>query len=142
MSLTRKDPVASSRLTRTPADTGDALSAQFTTLDGVAYITVIPTVAGGALAPGTDSDQAEAIFDNLERKLAAAGASLADIAQFTVYLCDIADTLAPFNAVYARRMPRGLAPMRCAVGVAALARPAMRVEVSVVAAVPRAAAAE
>ncbi|GAA1618406.1 Rid family hydrolase [Leucobacter chromiireducens] len=124
-----------SRIQRFPADTGTALSAEFTVLDGVAYLTVIPTASGG-LVDGGITAQSEAVFDQLERKLARVGANLANVAQMTIYLVDIETTRVPFNEVYARRMPSGRAPIRCALGVAGLARPDMRVELSVVAEVP------
>ncbi|SJN11595.1 Putative translation initiation inhibitor [Leucobacter sp. 7(1)] len=128
--------MTASRIHRYPVDTGAALSAEFTVLDGTAYFTVIPSAPGGGLSDGGILAQSEAVFDNLERKLAKIGAELASIAQMTIYLVDIGETRAAFNEVYARRMPQGRMPIRCAVGVAALARPDMLVEVSAVAEVP------
>lgn len=128
--------MSTSRIQRFPEDTGTALSAEFTVLDGTAYLTVIPTEPGGGLVEGGIASQAEAVFDQLERKLAKIDATLANIAQLTIYLVDIAETRVAFNEVYARRMPQGRAPIRCALGVAALARPDMLVELSAVAEVP------
>lgn len=57
--------------------------------------------ATGAIPDGVGA-QTEAVIDNLERALAAAGASLADVTKTTVHLQDLAD-FAEFNAAYGRR---------------------------------------
>lgn len=120
-------------LTRIPADTGSALSADVTVLHGVAYVTVIPVDATGDVVAGGIAAQSEQIFVELERELARVGSGLDRIAHLTVYLRDIEGTRLPFNEVYARRMPLGSVPVRCAVGIAALARPEMLVEVTALA---------
>ena len=121
-----------SRLLRHPENTGSALSAAFTRLDGSAYITVIPVDSGG-LVSGDIAHQAELAFDNLERKLHAADSAMDRIAHLTIYICNLAENLAAFNEVYRRRMPEGSMPIRCAVGVASLARPEMLVELTAIA---------
>ena len=47
--------------------------------------------------------QTEVVFDNLERVLAAGGATLADVVKITAHLQDLAGDFAAYNEVYARR---------------------------------------
>lgn len=47
--------------------------------------------------------QTELVFDNLERVLAAGGATLADVVKITAHLQDLAGDFAAYNEVYARR---------------------------------------
>lgn len=125
-------------LVRVPADTGDSLSAELTVLGGVAYVTVIPTDSSGAVVPGGITAQTDQAFRRLEQKLQSVGSSLSHLAHLTIYLRDLSQTRAPFNEVYSRWIPRGMAPIRCAVGVAELARPDMLVELTAIAEVPSA----
>lgn len=117
---------------RLPEDSGGALSSDVTVIGGTAYVTVIPVDADGVLAEGIEA-QSELVIDLLEEELARVGASLAGVAHLTIYLRDLAVNRGPFNAVYARRFGSEV-PVRCAVGVAELARPAMLVELTAIAA--------
>ena len=60
----------------------------------------------------------EACLDNVERVLAGAGATLADVVELQVFLVDM-DDFAAMNEVYARRFAGG-GPARTTVGVASL----------------------
>jgi len=76
--------------------------------------------------------QAELAFDNLERVLAAAGATLADIVQLTQYVVDIRANLAPIASVARSRWP--YPPVTTTVEVARVATdPRLVLEVSGVA---------
>lgn len=112
-----------------------ALSSDATVLNGTAYVTVIPLDDSGELAGDTIESQSEAAIRELQRVLRAVGSDLERVAHLTIYLTDIAADRAGFNAVYAAHFT-GAPPVRCAVGVAALARPGMLVELTAVAAVP------
>ena len=121
-------------LRRVPAESGGALSSSVTVVGGTAYTTVIPLDADGVLVEGIVA-QSEAVIDALEADLARVGAGLADVAHLTIYLRDLPENRGPFNEVYARRFGDAV-PVRCAVGVAELARPTMLVELTAIAAVP------
>ncbi|UOQ56693.1 RidA family protein [Leucobacter allii] len=125
---------ASRQVRRVPEPADGALSASVTVIDGTAYTTVIPVDGDGVLAEGIEA-QSELVIDELERDLAGVGATLADIAHLTIYLRDLSVNRGPFNEVYARRFG-GTVPVRCAVGVAELARPTMLVELTAIAAIP------
>lgn len=79
------------------------------------------------------TEQARVAFRNIEATLRLAGASLADIVSITSYHVDMAD-LEGFRAVK-DEMIRPPYPSWTVIGVTALADPAMRVEVCVVAVV-------
>ncbi|WP_425548719.1 RidA family protein [Amycolatopsis ultiminotia] len=96
------------------------------------YTTAVPSRADGSFELGDIRAQAELTLENLARDLRDADSSMADILHLTIYLADIADW-ASFNESYVRHVPKPY-PCRCAVGVAALAIPGMRVEVTALAA--------
>ncbi|MCW2288932.1 2-iminobutanoate/2-iminopropanoate deaminase [Leucobacter luti] len=126
-----------SAVLRVPEPTAGALSADVTVIGETAYVTVIPVDDSGVLAEGIEA-QSELVIDSLETELERVGAGLGDIAHLTIYLRDLSTTRAIFNEVYARRFGAAV-PVRCAVGVAELARPSMLVELTAIAAVPAAA---
>ncbi|MFD6053229.1 RidA family protein [Agromyces sp. NPDC060279] len=119
---------------RIPEPVAGALSAELTVLNGTAYVTVIPTDADGVLVDGIEA-QSERVIDALAETLATVGATLADVAHLTIYLRELSTNRPAFNAVYARKFGDTV-PVRCAVGVAELARPTMLVELTAIAAVP------
>ncbi|HET7094364.1 MAG TPA: RidA family protein, partial [Thermomicrobiales bacterium] len=80
--------------------------------------------------------QTRLTLDNLKASLALAGASFADVVKTTVFLTDIAD-FAEMNKAYRAYFPED-PPARTTIGVAALANPAMRVEIEMIAAAPKA----
>lgn len=78
-------------------------------------------VAGGIAA------QTRQTLENIQTSLKAAGASMADVAECTVFLVDMAD-YAAMNAVYIEYF-RVAPPARATLAVSALPRPAARVEI-------------
>ncbi|MCB9521853.1 MAG: reactive intermediate/imine deaminase [Myxococcales bacterium] len=80
----------------------------------------------GALVGETAAEQAVQVLDNLAAVLAAAGGSMADLVQCTIFLADMND-FAAVNAVYAERMPDP-PPARATVEVSRLPRD-VRVEI-------------
>lgn len=121
---------------RIPDTAAGALSADVSVIASTAYVTVIPTDSAGELVEGIEA-QSERVIDALAEQLARVGATLADVAHLTIYLRDLAENRSAFNEVYARKFVAGV-PVRCAVGVAELARPSMLVELTAIAAVPAA----
>lgn len=117
-----------------PGDDGTSLSSNTAVAAGIAMTTQLPTLAAGGYELGAFDDQVELTFANLESALADVGAGLADVMHLTVYLTDIDDRPA-FNRSYARWFVHPY-PVRCALQVAALATPGVRVEVTAVAAIP------
>lgn len=81
--------------------------------------------------------QAVRAVDNAERALAAVGASLADVVQWTVLFTDGADVRAAYGAIAPRLATGGAPPLVVAAGVAGLAVPGALIEVSAIAAVVR-----
>ena len=127
---------ATAPLIRIPEDTGAALSAQTTVVGDLAFTTAIPLDANGDVTGGIDA-QSQRVLDRLETKLAAVGSGLDRIAHITIHLCDLPTNREAFNTVYRKMMPEGARPVRCLVGVAALARPEMLVEVTAIAVAAR-----
>lgn len=94
-------------------------------------------------AVGTDAEgrvpedireQARNTLENLRAVLAAAGSNLAHVLKSTVYLTDM-NEFGAMNDVY-RSFFSGDPPARTTVGVVALARPEMRIEIEMIAHVP------
>ena len=89
-------------------------------------------------ATGTVPDgvraQTRQVLLNLRAVLAMAGADLSDVVKTTVFLTDMAD-FAEFNDAY-REFFETDPPSRSTVGVAALARPELIVEIEAIAVVP------
>lgn len=69
----------------------------------------------GALVPGDVRDQTRQVLDNVERCLASAGCTLADVVKVTVFLADL-DDFEAFNHVYADHLAPPY-PARSTVGV-------------------------
>ncbi|MBN3817540.1 RidA family protein [Paraburkholderia sp. Se-20369] len=93
-----------------------------------------PVDAAGAIAGDTTAEQARLTLSNLAKAVAAAGATLDDVAQVLVYLADAQD-IPEFDAEY-RRHFRAPYPNRTCVGVQGFAHPAMRVELVAYVAIP------
>jgi 2-iminobutanoate/2-iminopropanoate deaminase len=74
-----------------------------------------PFDANGDLIGDDVVAQTEAVFDNLERVLAAGGAKLSDVVKVTAHLQDLHGDFAAYNEVYARRFG-GHRPVRTTVG--------------------------
>lgn len=94
--------------------------------------THIPLRADGSLETGDITTQSIATLESLKASLEKAGSSLADVIHLAIYLTDMADRPA-FNVVYCDYFKKPY-PVRCAVGVSALADPGMKVEVTAIAA--------
>ena len=83
----------------------------------------------GSIVEGGIEEQTRQVLDNLERCLAAAGATLDDVVKVTAFLADLGD-FAAYNAVYAERFSAPY-PARSTVGVSL--PPGLLVEIEVVA---------
>jgi enamine deaminase RidA (YjgF/YER057c/UK114 family) len=93
--------------------------------------------ATGALVGGTDvRAQTEQVFANLERALAAAGATFADVVKMTSYMTNAAN-VAVLREVRLKYLRPDQLPASTFVAVAGLARPEWLVEVEVIAVVAR-----
>ena len=110
----------------------DEISSDTAGLGNLLVTTHIPLTADGALETGDIRTQSICTLESLKTSLEKAGSSLADVIHLTIYLTDMADRPA-FNEVYCRYFRKPY-PVRCAVGVSALADPGMRVEVTAMAA--------
>jgi 2-iminobutanoate/2-iminopropanoate deaminase len=122
---------------RTAIATGDAPKAIGPYSQGVRMGTLvfvsgqIPVdPATGAIVDGDIAAMTRRVLDNVGAVLAAAGASMAQVARTTVYLADMQD-FAAMNAVYAEYFTDP-APARSTVQVARLPRD-VRIEIDVIA---------
>jgi enamine deaminase RidA (YjgF/YER057c/UK114 family) len=100
----------------------------------VVYISgQVPVLPNGAVVPPEDvAGQVEAVFANLGRALATAGASWSQVVKLTYFVVDIAD-LATVRAVRDRHVNLAAPPASTLVQVSALVNPAFRVEIDAVA---------
>ena len=87
--------------------------------------------ADGSIETGDIRTQSTCTLESLKASLEKAGSSLADVIHLTIYLTDMAERPV-FNEVYCAYFKKPY-PVRCAVGVSALADPGMRVEVTAMA---------
>lgn len=87
-------------------------------------------IIGGGVGP-----QTRQTLENIRSSLVAAGATMADVGECTVYLTDMAD-YAVMNAIYIEFFPTD-PPSRATLAVTSLPRPAARVEIKCSARVPR-----
>ncbi|QRI61677.1 RidA family protein (plasmid) [Shinella sp. PSBB067] len=108
------------------------ISSDVAGLGNLLMTTHIPLRADGSLETGDIRTQSVATLESLKASLEKAGSSLADVIHLTIYLTDMADRPA-FNEVYCSFFRKPY-PVRCAVGVSALADPGMKVEVTAMAA--------
>lgn len=108
------------------------ISSDTTGLGSLLFTTHIPLRADGSIETGDIRTQSIATLESLKSSLEKAGSSLADVMHLTIYLTDINERPA-FNDVYCNYFKKPY-PVRCAVGVAALADPDMKVEVTAIAA--------
>ena len=91
-----------------------------------------PISPEGRVVQGGFEAQARQVFQNLRAVLEQAGGSLDDVVKLTVYLTDM-NRLREYSSIRAEYMP-GAPPASTAVGVTALARPEMMIEVEALAA--------
>jgi len=93
----------------------------------------VGTDPAGKVPPGV-REQTKNCLDNVQAVLEAAGSGMAHALKATVFLTDIQD-FAAMNEVY-RAAFSGDLPARSTVEVSALARPELKVEIEVIAAIP------
>lgn len=93
----------------------------------------IGTDAGGKVPAGI-REQTRNTFENLKSVLTAAGSDFGHVLKATVYLTDMSE-VAAMNEVY-RSFFSGDLPARTTIGVTALARPELRIEIEMIAYVP------
>ncbi len=91
--------------------------------------------ATGAIVADDAAGQAIRAVDNTEVALAAAGATLADVVQWTVLIAADADLRAAYAAIAPRLATGGAPPLVTAARVAGLGVPGALIEVSAIAAV-------
>jgi len=91
--------------------------------------------ATGAVVSDDVAEQSIRAVDNASIALEAAGASLADVIQWTVLIATDADLRAAYGAIAPRLATGGAPPLVTAAVVAGLAVPGALIEVSAVAAV-------
>ncbi|MFS0700256.1 RidA family protein [Cellulomonas sp. 179-A 4D5 NHS] len=93
--------------------------------------------ATGALVSGDVAEQSVRAMENARVALAAAGATLADVVQWTVLLVADADLNAAYGAIAPLLAGPGAPPLVIAARVAGLGVPGALIEVSAIAAVLR-----
>jgi enamine deaminase RidA (YjgF/YER057c/UK114 family) len=91
--------------------------------------------ASGAVVSADAAEQASRAVDNVEAALSAAGATLADVVQWTVLIAEDADLAAAYGAIAPRLARAGAPPLVTAARVAGLGVPGALIEVAAVAAV-------
>jgi len=89
----------------------------------------------GAIVSDDVAEQSVRTIDNAEVALRAAGASLADVVQWTVLIAADADLVAAYGAIAPRLAVDGAPPLVTAARVAGLGVPGALIEVSAIAAV-------
>lgn len=107
----------------TPDSDAESISSDVAEFNGVLVTTQIPADLDGDIV-----QQSESTLQALKEALEKAGSGMDRVMHLTIYLTDMADRAA-FNEVYQRFFSKPW-PVRAAVGVAALAYPQMRVEVT------------
>ncbi len=89
----------------------------------------------GSPVPAGLEDQTRIVLENLETALAAAGATVDDVASLRIYVVDLDPVqVGPLMALVAARFG-GQAPALTGIGVSALAGPEFRIEIEAVAVV-------
>src|SRR5690625_2760280 len=83
--------------------------------------------SGSVVGPDVVS-QTRQTLENLCQALASPGSSMEKVVRTAVFLTDVAD-FAAMNEVYASYFPTAAPPARSTVGIAALARPELVVEI-------------
>jgi enamine deaminase RidA (YjgF/YER057c/UK114 family) len=102
-----------------------------TIADGIVYTAQIPMKADGSIETGDIATQTELTLGNLRQTVEAAGGSMADIVTVTIFVTDITQREKVWQA--RREFFSGNFPASTLVQVAALATPALKVEINAVA---------
>jgi len=101
-------------------------------VDGIAYVAgMIARDNAGAIVAGDEYEQAKAIFAKISSLIAAAGGSMADVVKVQIFVTDIAEREKVWRA--RREVFSGDFPVSTLVQVAALADPAVKVEIEAIA---------
>lgn len=110
-----------------------ALFSQTATAVGLVFVSgQVPVDAEGAFVAGGMTQQANAVFDRIEERLAERGLGLPDLLKVTYFLTDIG-ALAEFREVILARLPEPR-PASTLVEVSALINPDFLVEIDAIAA--------
>ncbi|GEK21774.1 RidA family protein [Cellulomonas xylanilytica] len=91
----------------------------------------------GTVVSADVAEQSVRAIDNVSTALEAAGATLADVIQWTVFIAEEADLAAAYGAIAPRLAGSGAPPLVTAAMVSALGVPGALLEVSAIAAVVR-----
>jgi enamine deaminase RidA (YjgF/YER057c/UK114 family) len=92
---------------------------------------------GEIVGEGDLSKQAEQVFENLKTCLASAGATFADVTKMTTFIVNYKPEDRPvLGGVRARYLPAENPPASTLVGVQALARPEIMIEIEATAVLP------
>ena len=95
---------------------------------------VATNARGEIVGAGDLARQAEQVFENLKACLAAAGATFADVTKMTTFVVDYKPEHRPLIAETRRRyLPADHPPASTLVGVQALARPEILIEIEAIA---------
>jgi 2-iminobutanoate/2-iminopropanoate deaminase len=99
----------------------------------------VPLNADGSIvAPGDLKAQTESVFENLAVTLKAAGATFADVAKFTIFICNLDPKALPVvREIRNRYINVAKPPASSLIGVAALFHPDVVIEIEAVAVLPR-----
>ncbi|HWH58875.1 MAG TPA: RidA family protein [Terriglobales bacterium] len=119
-------------LTFIPDSDPESISSDIAGFGDLLVSTQIPIYEDGSLELGDIRAQTDCTLRNLKRSLEGAGSSMSDVLHLTIYLTDMSER-SIFNEVYRAHFKKPY-PVRCAVGVAALAMEGIRVEVMALAA--------
>ncbi len=101
-------------------------------VDGVVYVAgMIARGNDGVIVAGDEYEQAKAIFGKIRSLIAAAGGSMADVVKVQIFVTDITQREKVWRA--RREVFTGDFPVSTLVQVAALADPAVKVEIEAIA---------
>ena len=101
-------------------------------VDGVAYIAgMVARGKDGKVVAGDEYEQAKLIFAKIRNLVEAAGGGMADVVKVTIYVTDIAQRERVWRA--RAEVFTGDFPVSTLVQVAALAEPALKVEIDAIA---------
>jgi enamine deaminase RidA (YjgF/YER057c/UK114 family) len=100
--------------------------------DGIAYVAgMVARGSDGKIVAGDEYDQAKLIFAKIDGLLKAAGGTMADVVKVTIFVTDIRQREKVWRA--RREVFTGDFPVSTLVQVAALAEPALTVEIDAIA---------
>ncbi|CAM5222642.1 Reactive intermediate/imine deaminase OS=Castellaniella defragrans OX=75697 GN=HNR28_002166 PE=3 SV=1 [Castellaniella defragrans] len=118
-------------ITIIPADRNGPPIAKAVIAGDTIYVTVVPDDENGDIVNRPILEQARLVFGNLRETLAECESSMEDVVHVTVYLPDLTDRDDMTRAWVESFHPRY--PGRATIGVAALAHPDMKIEITAIA---------